>query len=45
MTTRSTRYIKVDLDIVWGFSVRKYVASKSRESYLLPPPTTLIGAL
>lgn len=45
MEAKPARYIKVDLDLAWGFSVRKYVASKSRESYLLPPPTTLIGAL
>ena len=38
-------FIKTGLIIHWGFSSRKYVTSKTRESYLIPPPTTLIGAL
>ena len=38
-------YIKTELILHWGFTVRKYIMSKSRESYLAPPPTTLIGAL
>jgi CRISPR-associated protein Cas5a/b/c len=38
-------YIRVLLVFHWGHSSRKYVSSKTRESYLVPPPTTLIGAL
>jgi len=38
-------YIKASLVFHWGHSSRKYVSSKTRESYLVPPPTTLIGAL
>ncbi|MGC8987812.1 type I-A CRISPR-associated protein Cas5a [Infirmifilum sp.] len=38
-------YIKVSLSFHWGYLIRKYTASKTRESYLVPPPTTLIGAL
>ena len=29
----------------WGFTAKTLTASKTRESYLVPPPTTLIGAL
>jgi len=38
-------YIRTSLVFHWGHSSRKYVSSKTRESYLVPPPTTLIGAL
>lgn len=39
------RYLRVGIDLHWGASVRKYSSSKTRESYVVPPPTTLIGAL
>lgn len=39
------RYLRVKVDLSWGSSVRRYIFSKARESYLIPPPTTLIGAL
>ncbi len=38
-------YIKVGLNTHWGYSFRRTIFSKTRDSYLLPPPTTLIGAL
>lgn len=38
-------YIRVGIDLHWGVSVRKHFFSKTRETYLVPPPTTLIGAL
>ncbi|MEM4971891.1 MAG: type I-A CRISPR-associated protein Cas5a [Sulfolobales archaeon] len=38
-------YIKVLMRLSWGFTSRKLFSSKSRESYIVPPPTTLIGAL
>lgn len=38
-------YIKVSMRLSWGFTSRILTTSKTRESYLVPPPTTLIGAL
>ena len=38
-------FLKIDLDLHWGFSSRPLRLSKTRDSYLLPPPTTVIGAL
>ncbi len=38
-------YVKVIMRLSWGFISRKLFSSKSRESYIVPPPTTLIGAL
>jgi len=38
-------YVKVLMKLSWGFTGRKLFSSKSRESYIVPPPTTLIGAL
>lgn len=38
-------YVKVAMRLTWGFTSRKLFSSKSRESYIVPPPTTLIGAL
>jgi CRISPR-associated protein Cas5a/b/c len=38
-------YVKASLAFHWGHSSRKYISSKTRESYIIPPPTTLIGAL
>jgi CRISPR-associated protein Cas5a/b/c len=38
-------YVKVLMRLSWGFTSRKLFSSKSRESYIVPPPTTLIGAL
>lgn len=38
-------YVKVTMRLSWGFAIRKLFSSKSRESYIVPPPTTLIGAL
>jgi len=38
-------YIKVAVKLIWGFTSKELVSSKTRESYLVPPPTTLIGAL
>ena len=38
-------YIKTHLNLHWGFSTRKILFSKTRDSYLIPPPTTLIGVL
>lgn len=38
-------YLKVSLDLHWGFLVRKTLASKTRETFIIPPPTTFIGAL
>ncbi len=38
-------YVKTSLVFHWGHSSRKYISSKTRESYIVPPPSTLIGAL
>jgi CRISPR-associated protein Cas5a/b/c len=38
-------YAKVLLKLHWGFSVSVPSASKAKASFLLPPPTTLKGAL
>lgn len=38
-------FTKVYVDLHWGFASRYIILSKSRESFLIPPPTTLIGAL
>lgn len=38
-------FIKVKLCPHWGFAFRKTIFSKTRDSFLLPPPTTAIGAL
>jgi len=38
-------YIKVGLSTHWGYSFKRTLFSKTRDSYLLPPPTALIGAL
>lgn len=38
-------YSKVTLKLHWGFAVSHPIKAKAKPSYLLPPPTTLIGAL
>ncbi len=38
-------YSKVSLRLHWGFSVVKPGSAKAKQSFYLPPPTTLIGAL
>ena len=38
-------YVKVSMRLIWGFTVKNLISSKTRESYIIPPPTTLIGAL
>lgn len=38
-------YLKIGLDLHWGFSTRRALLSKTRESMLLPPPSTIIGSL
>jgi CRISPR-associated protein Cas5a/b/c len=38
-------YSKVYIKFHWGFSVVSPLSSKSKSGLLLPPPTTLIGAL
>lgn len=45
MGSKPLHYLRVGVDLSWGLSIRKYIFSKSRESYLIPPPTTFIGAL
>ncbi|MEM4977369.1 MAG: type I-A CRISPR-associated protein Cas5a [Desulfurococcaceae archaeon] len=45
MKRETLRYLRVSLDLHWGFSVRKTIASKTRETFIIPPPTTFIGAL
>ncbi|MCY0860746.1 MAG: type I-A CRISPR-associated protein Cas5a [Sulfolobaceae archaeon] len=40
-----TLYSKVTLKLHWGFSVSYPSVSKSKPSFLLPPPSTLKGAL
>ena len=37
--------LKVEGEFHWGFSVRLAGASAAARSYLVPPPTTLLGAL
>ena len=38
-------YLKIGLDLHWGFSARRTLLSKTRESMLFPPPSTIIGSL
>jgi len=38
-------FLKIKFRYHWGYTVFKGGPSKSRTSYLLPPPTTIIGAL
>ncbi len=38
-------FLKIKFRYHWGYTVFKGGPSKSRISYLLPPPTTIIGAL
>ncbi|MGC9113017.1 type I-A CRISPR-associated protein Cas5a [Acidilobus sp.] len=38
-------YSKVTLKLHWGFAVSHPIKARAKPSYLLPPPTTLIGAL
>jgi len=38
-------YVKISMRLTWGFTVKNLISSKTRESYIIPPPTTLIGAL
>ncbi|MCX8205186.1 MAG: type I-A CRISPR-associated protein Cas5a [Candidatus Nezhaarchaeota archaeon] len=38
-------FVKVHLDLHWGFASRHAPWSKSKDAFLIPPPTTFIGAL
>ncbi len=38
-------FVKIHVDLHWGFASRRTVLSKSKDSFLIPPPTTFIGAL
>jgi len=45
MSNNNFFFLKMGLDLHWGYAVRRTLYSKTRDSYLLPPPTTIIGAL
>ncbi len=45
MSSVNRYFIKTEILLHWGFTSRKYVTSKTRESYTAPPPTALIGSL
>lgn len=38
-------YVRAQISLHWGFSVRPSLITKSKPSSLFPPPTTFIGAL
>ena len=45
MSNNNFFFLKIGLDLHWGYAIRHILYSKTRDSYLLPPPTTIIGAL